>query len=777
MVCARIGPGADYAAASTALARLLPSDRRRPDAADEITERLRRHDADAPGAVAAPIWHPVHPDIAAENRRVRDVAYTRGHSHASAMRRRERKRLAELLQSTVRADGTCGDLQDPLWASLPEGAPPLSLHPAAMWAARPSRRTVFSGLTQHPSRLSARVKHWQRLHAVHCSHCRRYSQLQHGSLPPRALATAYRDGWQPPPQPWSLDPACYIRRQSADLYAGFDPEPTYQPPPRRVANAASFWDHWDAGTAYLSKMDELEAVHSKPVWHPPPDAVISALAVIVRPSDLRHHQLDPTEDLPARTVQDITGSGANECFPDAKFRMAGIDHGVTLLFDTKQCHVGSLDLSKFFPSVPAAPALQRLLWVKDPRADTKWRGTGKPSQSWLAFQRRAAGLPRRPPYFRSLGMALGFKLAPFLASCLSAEMTMILNSLGVRSFLYCDDFLVVGETYEECATALAVADAVFRYLGFRCAAAKRRGPTRRLLFLGYILDLDDGTVGIGAERRGHIATDLRRALASGRIGTDSLESLLGRLGFVATVMTGGASYTYRLRRLFLEASLCRRRVSLLTAPAAADAEWWLRHLDDPAWPGSRVFYKEAPLPLVTLKSDASGTFGYGYIYDGSLFFSRYSAAAAALFHVGAQELEAVCHCVLEHGSLLTGTVTRVGVDNCGVVYSVLKGTSTCATMQALLRMIADVQILHHFTILPVHVKRHFNTIADLASRFIQVAEFDANGQLPPGVAIDFGVGSLRRCRRVSPLSREPVFSVNLRLQGGPASPPRHGPAT
>ena len=762
-----IGPGADYTSASAALSLAVTAAHpRRPDAA-AIMRRIADRDLAAHGAVAPPAHHPPCPDVAADNARVHDIDYSVAHTHEAALRRRERKRLAELLQTAVRTDGTCRSLRDPLWSSLPPGTPPLSLHPNAMWAANPCPRTIFTGLQQHPSVVSSKVDNWRTLHAVHCAKCRRFSRRLHGHPPPPELATAFEPGWSPPSAAWSLDPSCYVTEQCADLFAGYDPQPLYEPAPRRIANSGSFWDNWGPGVTYLQKMEALGTAHSRPVWTPPADAVISALAVVVRPSDLRRHHMDATCPLPARTVQDITGSGGNDAFPDAPFRMAGIDHCVSLLFEQPGCHIGSLDLSKYFPSLPAGPLLQRILWVKDPRSDTTWRGSGPPSPEWRAFRHASRHRPRLPPYFRSVGLPLGFKLAPFFASCISAEMTQILNAVLVRSMMYIDDAFVVGRTAADCARAMAVAAMVFRFLGFKCADAKQQGPTRSLVFLGYVLDLDRGTVGIGADRRAHITQDLERIVKLGRVATDDLESLLGRLCFVATVMTGAGAFTYRLRRLFLNAKRCRRRTSLLTAAAALDAQWWLRHLCDPDWPGSRVFYTQHPIPTITLKSDASGTWGYGYVHDGALYFSRFSEAAAEAYHIGCQELEALAHFVVEHGRSLTGLVIRAGVDNAGVVHAVLKGTSSCPIMMRLLRIIGDALVLHRFALIAVHTKRRFNELADLCSRFVQVAEFNEDGVLPVGVVADASLASLRRCQHDSPLTNEPVYSLTLELRAGP----------
>lgn len=696
---------------------------------------------------------------------------TVSHVHSAGIRRRERRRLASLLQSAVRVDGTCRSLTDPLWRAPPPGTPPYSLNPPDLWAANPSPRTQFDGLVQHPSVVSSRVHRWRILHVVHCTRCRAYSAAVHGSPPPLTLASAFEPGWSPSPLPWSTDPGCYIRELAADLFSGYDPTPVYEPAPRRMRNSSSVFDYWPSTVSYLRKMDACNA-HSAPVWRPPDDAVISSMAVVVRPSDLRAHHLDPSRPLPARSVQDLTGSGCNDAFGDWSFRQAGIDHAVSLIHSGPTCHCGCLDLSKYFPTLPAGPRLQRLLWMKDPRASSSWHGSSEPSPAWLRDRAASRGDPRRPPFVRSIGLPLGFKLAPAFATCTSAELTCFLNMIGIRCFLYVDDTFVVGATAAACEEAMDTAAMVFTWLGLRVAAAKRSGPARALKFLGLHFDLNKRTISIGAERRAHVAEDLQRCLDSGRILTDELESLIGRLTFCATVMTGGQTFCHRLRSLFIAASRARRRVSSMTPAALLDVMWWLRHLNDSSWDGSRIFYTDLELPSVTFKSDASGVYGFGYIHAGAIHFSTYSTSSAASEHIGAQELEACTHLCMEYGHRLTGLNVRAGIDNTSVVFAINKGTAKCPSMMKCLRIIANCMITHRFCLIAVHVSRQFNNLADLASRFTTLQEFRSEAALPRGVGLDLAAGSLTRCLHDSPLAKSPVYAVRLQLQPAVISPVR-----
>ena len=73
---------------------------------------------------------------------------------------------------------------------------------------------------------------------------------------------------------------------------------------------------------YMEKMDALSCL-SDGVWRLPPDAVLSAMHCVVRPSDLRAHRRNPNVPYPVRVVTDLTGSGVNDCFAKWRFRIGG----------------------------------------------------------------------------------------------------------------------------------------------------------------------------------------------------------------------------------------------------------------------------------------------------------------------------------------------------------------------------------------------------------------------------------------------------------------------
>ena len=727
-------------------------------------------DASVPGAHQGPLPGSTQPQWLQMHRRVPDSDASVGTAvHMAQLQRRERRRLTQLLQAGIRSDGTLRDLRDPIWQSPPVGAPPSSGNPAAHWANKPWRLGDTSDVPTHRSTLS---QQWHRLraaHVCHCERCQSYSTAQHGHAPPlAALRDAHRSGCTPDIGLWTPDPQCYQCEMVEEVRIGLSPPLHGELEPTEVPNGKSCWDEWDAAVAYMDKMDQINAFEDG-VWALPSDAVCSAMHMVIRPSDHRAFKRDGTP-YPVRSVLDLTKSGVNASVPEWKFRMPGVDDAIALLGKFPHALLGTTDLSKYYPSIGLGPSTAGACWIRDPRADTQWRGTGPPSASWTKWQaRRRASGKRYPPYRRCSGVPLGLRVAPAFACGLSGEMVQFLTSLGISCSMYVDDLIIAAATPAQCEKDMATAVSVFKWLGLRCNPDKQAGPSTRLRYLGLIVDTVAGTVSIDDDRRLDLLRSVQRLLTHGTCGVKDLETLIGKLGFAASVVRGGRAFLHRLRLCWSAAASSSSSTVTIDSGARLDAEWWADKLSN-AIQGSRVFLTDSPLPVVTLKSDAAGEIGWGYIVDGVLHWSRWHPDTVTTAHIQYKELVALVHCMEEYGERFANQIVRFGVDNSSVCYASNKLSSRCPALMTLLRRLASAQCEHNCDAVAVHVSRQFNELADLATRFSSLQEFDAF--LPSTVAAP-DADHTRTCRTSSPADNEPVYCVRLlpRATAGSAPPP------
>ena len=722
-----------------------------------VQNLIEAQDAAAVGAHVGPLPGTTDEQQLQMHARVPDTDASYSAIHMAQIKRRERRRLTELLQNHIASDGTLRSLRDPIWSAPPTNAPPSSGNPAAHWTAKPWRVGDTTGIPTHCSTVSQRWRQFEAMHMGHCERCQAFSTRTLGQPPPVSqLRAAHATGHIPDRTTWKLDNACYQCDMVQEIRIGLNPPLDATVPPVTVPNGVTCWDKFEEMTAYMEKMEAINAFEDG-VWELPDGAVCSAMHMVTRPSDHRAFLRDGTP-APVRSVVDLTKSQVNAHLPRWAFRMPGPDDAVAMLGKYPNAWLGTTDLSKFYPSLGLGPSLQSVCWIKDPRSDTTWRGTGPKSAAWIAFhaKRKAEGI-RYPPYRRCSGVALGLKVAPAFACGISGEIVQFLTAIGITSTMYVDDLLIAASTREQCAEDMATAVSVFEWLGLRCNPDKQVGPARRLKYLGLIIDVDLKTVSIDDDRRLDLRRELLRFQQSTSFGTKDLETLIGKLSFASCVVKGGQAFTYRLR-VCLRAALDASSTTVNVSDAArADAIWWADTLATSVG-GSSIFLADTDLPVITFKSDAAGEIGWGYVLDGTMYYSRWKASTITDKHIQYKELVALVHVLEEHGELFSNKIVRAGCDNASVCYCANKLSSRCPTLMSLLRRLANSMCTHNTDIVAVHVSREFNELADLLTRHQALSDF--RQLLPDGVATP-SEGQTRLCRTPSPADNAPVWSVKL----------------
>ena len=102
-----------------------------------------------------------------------------------------------------------------------------------------------------------------------------------------------------------------------------------------------------------------------------------------------------------------------------------------------------------------------------------------------------------PTYFVDTRLPFGAKCSPEIFHELTQAVRRIMlsrNSCDIIAYL--DDFLIVGETYNECLASMNDLVVVLRYLGFRINYNKMEMPTKSLTFLGIELHSENLTMSL-----------------------------------------------------------------------------------------------------------------------------------------------------------------------------------------------------------------------------------------------------------------------------------------
>ena len=88
-------------------------------------------------------------------------------------------------------------------------------------------------------------------------------------------------------------------------------------------------------------------------------------------------------------------------------------------------------------------------------------------------------------------LPFGYKLSPLVFCDFTEEVAQVFRARvagrGIHIFVSVDDFLIVGDTRESTIQGMEELEALFEELGLHWAVNKRRGPSRAMEFLGFLL--------------------------------------------------------------------------------------------------------------------------------------------------------------------------------------------------------------------------------------------------------------------------------------------------
>ena len=651
-------------------------------------------------------------------------------THMAKVLRTGYKNLAHRLQGTVREDGTLANLwRERWWREQDDRLPPLASDTAGMMRWDPGRHDVVDdALPTVDVPVALNVGAFMDMHVATCAVCEAF-EARHG----RAES------------PGMMCPACpdNIALVAHRLRAGYAPPLVGRLQPMQEDNRNSVGKYYHGSVKAMEKMDTMGFVltDGAEARFDRPKRVVSLLAAVRekhewaatmagwKPGWEEHHPK-------TRLATDYTAPGINEAMLRWPYRLDGCDEAVKLL--KPGAYMVCLDLKAYFNFLPWTDAFSREYgWIRDPRRDGgKWQFQGKPPhRGWPHPQAHL------PPYRRFRTCSFGLAPVPAWASCVSGHLAKILKSKGVTGItFYVDDFLIVCDTKEEALRQVAIFVAVMRQLGLAVAEDKMEEPSQQCVYLGLLLDTVKMEVTITAERAAAIIADINGFLVAGHGSKKKLHSLQGKLSYCGMIVRGGRIY---LRSIIDAVSRHRgqrggTRISV-EGELREDLVWWRDRLSDLEAAGSRMWLKEADFTVLTAKSDSSGRLGWGMVWGDALYWSKWTADEAMDPDMVYKELVPVVFLAEAMGEQLAGRVVRVGIDNSGAVFDLLKGTSPTPRVRSLLKRLANAQARHNFDIVGVQCDREQQKLADMLTRFAELSGLEA--ALPHGWSLGGADGS------------------------------------
>ena len=186
---------------------------------------------------------------------------------------------------------------------------------------------------------------------------------------------------------------------------------------------------------------------------------------------------------------------------------------------------------------------------------------------------------------------MGCRSSTYIAQRFSNAITFILFKLGIYVLNYIDD-LASAERAENALFAFLTLRKVFYQCGIEKAVKKACVPTTKMSFVGVLFNSETMTIKVTEERLNEIKLLLRTWLDREKASLRDIQSLIGKLNFVAACVKSGRIFISRLIK-WLKVLYKEKPGTLHIIPefAKKDILWWYRFL--PHYNGiSMMIYEE-----------------------------------------------------------------------------------------------------------------------------------------------------------------------------------------
>jgi hypothetical protein len=194
-------------------------------------------------------------------------------------------------------------------------------------------------------------------------------------------------------------------------------------------------------------------------------------------------------------------------------------------------------------------------------------------------------------YFE-LRLPFGFTWSPFVWNSFSDFIQRYCALQGVNCMVYCNDFLVLAPNKKDCFRDMSFLLEALCLFGVPVKPSKVVWPSQSIEFLGLVLDFVAMTVSASPERVASILDILRDFLSGKSVPFSKFERLVGKLSFVAQIISSGCTFLWRLFDAYPSSRHGRVKIS---PSVLANLSWWSRFL--PVWNGSLKIQSDSPFCL------------------------------------------------------------------------------------------------------------------------------------------------------------------------------------
>ena len=348
----------------------------------------------------------------------------------------------------------------------------------------------------------------------------------------------------------------------------------------------------------------------------------------------------------------------------------------------KGCYMFKIDLSRYFQQIPLDPGDYSLIGY----------------------------IIEGKIYFDKV-LPMGMRSAPYIAQRITNAIAYIHRQMQYFLLNYVDDF-VGAEHREQIWQAYTALTQLLEALGVETSENKIVPPTTQLEFLGITFDTETMTIEISEEKLEDIKEELATWLYRTKARRKEVESLVGKLQFMAKCVRAGRIFISRLIQWIR--TMDRSKTYRVPLEARKDIAWWARfpHQFNGV---SLLWLLKEPGSDSILQTDACSK-GYGGICGNQYFRGRFRKDVQHK-NIAILEMWAVMVGLKIWATQLEGKYFWIQVDNEAVASVLNTGASREPELQNALGEIALLAAEHQFVIKARHIPGVQNRIPDWLSRW------------------------------------------------------------